>query len=196
MSLSRQQFTLLGIFALFLGPVILVMLMRSPWWQYHPEGLKNHGQLVQPPVQLPLEQVSGIKGKWLILYVLDPTCDQDCIDSITSLRQIHRAAGRNSSQLSIVLLGKTHPDPELLSKLESIYTEFRIISDPGSAALTTLDSVNADILTAAGNSNTIRTYILDPMHNVILAYGVTANPGDIHKDLKRLLKWSDQESTQ
>ena len=29
MSLSRQQLTLIGIFALFMGPVILVMMMRS-----------------------------------------------------------------------------------------------------------------------------------------------------------------------
>ena len=45
MSLSRQQLTLIGIFALFLGPVILVMLMRSSWWQYQPATLKNNGHL-------------------------------------------------------------------------------------------------------------------------------------------------------
>jgi len=38
MSLSRQQITLLGIFALFMGPVILVMLMRSSWWQSQVAG--------------------------------------------------------------------------------------------------------------------------------------------------------------
>ena len=54
MSLSRQQITLLGIFALFFGPVILVMLMRSSWWQYQPANLKNEGYLVTPPVHLAL----------------------------------------------------------------------------------------------------------------------------------------------
>jgi hypothetical protein len=39
----------------------------------------------------------------------------------------------------------------------------------------------------------IHTYVLDPMHNVVLAYPNSADPTDIHKDLKRLLKWSDQE---
>jgi hypothetical protein len=32
------------------------------------------------------------------------------------------------------------------------------------------------------------------MLNVILAYEVGSNPNNIHKDLKRLLMWSDQES--
>ena len=74
MSLSRQQFTLLGIFALFLGPVILVILMRSSWWQYQPAGMKNQGHLVQPPVPLALETTQAIDGKWLILYVLEQEC--------------------------------------------------------------------------------------------------------------------------
>ena len=76
MSLSRQQFTLLGIFALFIGPVLLVILMRSSWWQYQPSGMKNHGHLVQPAVSLNLQQSAGIENKWLVLYVLEQPCDQ------------------------------------------------------------------------------------------------------------------------
>ena len=57
MSMTRQQITLLGIFALFLAPVLLVVMMRSSWWQYQPEKFKNRGQLVQPPVQLPVGPV-------------------------------------------------------------------------------------------------------------------------------------------
>ena len=59
MSLSRQKLTLIGIFALFLGPVILVMLMRSDWWQYQPAGMQNKGFLVQPPVRLALDRAGA-----------------------------------------------------------------------------------------------------------------------------------------
>jgi hypothetical protein len=195
MSLSRQQITLLGIFALFLGPVILVMMMRSSWWQYQPAGLKNHGQLVQPPVHLSLDQTQAIDGKWLILYVLDQPCEQLCIEQVTALRQIHRAAGRNREHLAIVLLSRTNAGPELQSRLESIYPEFEFVTDSAGTALTILETVNAGVANATGDSNTLHTYVLDPMLNVILAYGVSANPNDIHKDLKRLLKWSDQGNT-
>ncbi len=190
MSLSRQQLTLLGIFALFLGPVLLVILMRSSWWQYQPSGMRNNGYLVQPPVSLALGQTTGIDGKWLILYVLDQPCDQACIEYVTNLRQIHRAAGRNANHLAIALLSDSEPDPALQTKLEAIYPQFNFVVDSGHSALSTLASINADIAAEPAN---IRTYILDPMRNVVLAYPSSANPSDIHKDLKRLLKWSDQE---
>jgi hypothetical protein len=189
MSLSRQQYTLLGIFALFLGPVLLVILMRSSWWQYQPSGLKNNGHLVQPPVHLSIEQTDSIDGKWLILYVLDQPCDQDCIDNVTALRQIHRATGRNGEHLAIALLSNAPVDSALQSRLETIYPEFSFVVDSKHAALGTLESINSGITTDSGD---ISTYVLDPLLNVILAYRSSANPTDIHKDLKRLLKWSDR----
>lgn len=194
MSLSRQQFTLLGIFALFFGPVLLVMLMRSSWWQYQPSGLKNQGHLVQPPIPLSLGQTQSIDGKWLILYVLDQPCAQQCIESVTALRQIHRAAGRNGDHLAIVLLSAAQMESGLRSRLEAIYPEFNIVLDSENTAITTLKTINSDIATTIPDSVEIQTYILDPMRNVILAYRTDAGPTDIHKDLKRLLKWSDQEA--
>jgi hypothetical protein len=191
MSLSRQQFTLLGIFALFLGPVLLVILMRSSWWQYQPASLKNHGYLVQPPVRLSLDLARGIESKWLILHVVDLPCDQECIENVTALRQIRRAAGKNGEHLAIVLLGETRFEPTQRSMLESIYPDFYLIEDTSRSVLNTLTSVNTDLGTDTAGLNDIQTYILDPMHNVILAYWVGANPNDMHKDLKRLLKWAD-----
>jgi hypothetical protein len=193
MSLSRQQLTLIGIFALFMGPVLLVILMRSSMWQYQPAGLKNLGHLVQPPVILPLERARTVDGKWLILYVLDQPCDQTCMDNVTTLRQIHRATGRNGKHLAIVLLSEAPVDPGLRDELESVYPEFEILADPAQTALGTLATINSNLRLETADSNTIHTYILDPMLNVILAYGADANPNDLHKDLKRLLKWSDQE---
>lgn len=193
MSLSRQQFTLLGIFALFFGPLLLVMLMRSSWWQYQPSGLKNLGHLVQPPVHLALNQTQNTDNKWLILYVLDQPCDEGCIESVTALRQIHRAAGRNGEHLAIVLLSNTQTEPALRSKLEVIYPEYHFEVDAQHTALKTLETINVELATDRADMDDTRTYILDPMLNVILAYPTGANPTDIHKDLKRLLKWSDKE---
>lgn len=190
MSLSRQQLTLLGIFALFFGPLLLVMLMRSSWWQYQPSGLKNKGHLVQPPVHLSLDQTQGMEGKWLILYELDQPCEQVCIENVTALRQIHRAVGRHAEHLAVVLLGSNETEPGLRSRLEAIYPGFNLVTDDDQAALSALELINTGL---TPNANDIHTYILDPMHNVVLAYRNNAEPTDIHKDLKRLLKWSDKE---
>ena len=193
MSLSRQQLTLLGIFALFFGPLLLVMMMRSSWWQYQPGGLKNQGLLVQPPVTLSLNQTEAIDDKWLILYVLDQPCDQGCIENVTALRQIHRAAGRKGEHLAIALLSNTRTDPALRSRLEEIYPAFNFMVDSPQTALSTLETINSGITSTHPESDEIHTYILDPMLNVILAYPSSADPTDLHKDLKRLLKWADQE---
>ena len=194
MSLSRQQLTLLGIFALFFGPVLLVMLMRSSWWQYQPSGLKNQGHLVQPPVHLSLEQARNIDGKWLILHVLEQPCDQGCIEDVTALRQIHRAAGRKSEHLGVALLSNTQTDLELRARLDNIYPEFSFLVDSSNIALEALGNINRDLARDEADPGDIHTYILDPMHNVILAYQANADPTDIHKDLKQLLKWSDKEN--
>jgi len=194
MSLSRQQITLLGIFALFLAPLLLVMLMRSSWWQYQPAGMKNQGYLLQPPVQLPLDLTHEFGDKWLILYTLDNPCGQKCIDHATALRQIHRATGRKSKHLEVVMLSDTLLESEFRTEIESIYPEFKIVVDTSGAATDVLATVNADMMTDTGDANLPNTYILDPMLNVILAYGMNSNPGDIHADIKRLLKWSEQEN--
>ena len=193
MSLSRQQYTLLGIFGLFLGPVLLVILMRSSWWQYQPSGLKNHGYLVQPPIPLSLDQSEDFKGKWLILFKLEQSCDQTCQERVTTLRQTHRAAGRHAEHLAIVLLSKTPVETALRSRLEHIYPEFIFVADSTNTAFTTLSEVKANTMIDSPQASEIHSYILDPMLNVILAYDTETDPGDMHKDLKRLLKWSDQE---
>jgi hypothetical protein len=189
MSLSRQQITLLGIFALFIGPLLLVMLMRSSWWQYQPAGLKNHGTLIQPPAPLALVQAEKFSGKWAILHVIDQPCDEACIEYVTALRQIHRATGRKADHLAIVLLSQAPLDETLKSRLQTIYPQFEYSVDSTGEVFNTLNSVNTSV-----ESGEVRSYVLDPMLNVVLAYRSDANPGDMHKDLKRLLKWSDQEN--
>ena len=192
MKLTRQQLTLLTIFALFLAPLLMVMIMRSPWWEYQPAALKNHGQLVQPPVQLPI--IKAVEGKWLLLYVISGPCERKCTDTITSLRQIHKAAGRQQEHLAIVILNKAGADPELQSRIESIYTGFNFVSDASTATIAKLEQINATLRSSEDRPDSILTYVLDPMHNVILAYGDEPNANNINKDLKRLLKWSKQDT--
>ncbi len=202
--MTRQQITLLSIFALFLAPVLLVALMSTSWWAYQPAGLSNRGQLVQPPVALPLGQHqldgSGISaaaftGRWLLLYVMPENCERTCTDDIVSLRQIYKVTGRRGQHLAIVLLHKQPVDNELRSKIASISQDMHLLAMAPAETLSTLLQINSDLGKEKQQAGTIRTYIVDPLLNVVLAYGEDANPGDISKDLKRLLKWSVQDKT-
>lgn len=210
MSMTRQQVTLLGIFALFLAPVLLVLMMRSSWWQYQPENFKNRGQLVKPTVLLPLGPVqvdtseqdgnkslaSTINGKWLLVYVMPANCERSCTDDIVSLRQIHKASGRQAKHLSIVVLNTNKSGLELQSIIESIYQELNFIANPPAETLASLARIGAGLASEQGRSNHFRTFVVDPMLNIMLAYGEDANPGDISKDLKRLLQWSREDKEQ
>jgi len=191
--MTRQQITLVGIFALFLAPLLLVLMMRSSWWEYQPGELRNLGELVQPPVQLPFGSIRQ-EGKWMLLYVIPGTCERKCMDDIISLRQIHKATGRQGQHLAIVILNANKVDSGLQSRIESIYQEFRFIADPPTETLAALARINAALSSEKGRSEDIRTYVVDPMLNVILAYRTDANPNDISKDLKRLAKWSRQDN--
>jgi len=193
MSLSRQKLTLIGIFALFMGPVILVMLMRSSWWQYQPAGMQNQGYLVQPPVPLALQQATGIEGKWTILYVLQQPCERDCLEHAAALRQIHTASGRHREHLAIALLSVTPLEPALRTTLEAVYPGFVLLTATTADIMLTFDSINANITKNPGDLDPVHSYVLDPMLNVILAYPASVPPSGIHKDLKRLLKLSEQE---
>ena len=202
--MTRQQITLLSIFALFLAPVLLVALMSTSWWAYQPEGFSNRGQLVQPPVALPLGQrqqdgsgvsATAFAGKWLLLYVMPENCQRRCTDDIVSLRQVYKATGRQGQHLAIVLLNRKQVDNELKAKIASISEEMHLLAMAPAETLSTLLQINSDLSKEKQQAGTIRTYIVDPLLNVVLAYGEDANPGDISKDLKRLLKWSVQDKT-
>jgi len=190
MHLSRQQTALLGIFILFLGPLLLVMLMRSSWWGYLPEELSNHGRLMQPPVALPLTENPAIAGKWLLLYRLPEPCGRNCLARITAMRQIHKAAGREQLRLTVALISKNHPDTALKTRIESIYSRFELITDAPASVFETLARINPETESAAIQGGNFDTFILDPEHLIILAYNTNNNPGDINTDLQRLLKWS------
>ncbi len=198
MSMTRQQVTLVAIFALFLAPLLLVLMMRSSWWGYQPTELRNYGLLVQPPVPLPAgplqQEGNRFNGNWLLLYVVAGNCDRGCIDDIVAMRQIHRALGRQGKYLSIVILHENKADSALQSKLESIYQELNFIAEAPAETLATLAQISTDLSPEKDSPSGIRTYVADPLGNVILAYRVGANPGNINKDLKRLLNWSKQDN--
>lgn len=194
MSFTRQQYTLIGIFALFFLPLILVILMRSSFWDYRPMQLKNHGELIQPPLALNIAE--DLKGEWLLAYVAPANCESSCLDRITALRQIYKAAGRHQEHLQVVVINSGSSNPSLADKVASIYADIEYIDAAPAEALNAFQTLSADLQASSKDPLERLTYILDPMQNVILAYKTDANPTDINKDLKQLLKWSQSDNAQ
>lgn len=192
MSFTRQQYTLMGLFALFFLPLILVMLMRSSFWDYRPAHLKNNGELVHPPLSLQIDE--ALKGEWLLTYVAPVNCDTSCLHRIAALRQIYLASGRQQEHLRVLVLNAGQPNPELAKKVTSIFADIIYIDSVPAGVLNSIQSLNADLQNSSGNPTERQTYILDPLQNVVLAYKTDTNPSDINKDLKQLLKWSKADN--
>ena len=197
--------TLLLIFALFLVPLLLAWFMYTGAFDFHPQSTRNYGILVEPQIAvtwtgLELENHSGdqgrdeneysvataLKGHWVILYPVRPSCDNDCISRVTLLRQVHRAAGRNMDRVRIALVAQGWMDGETMAKLSAVYPHFMLISDPDGFLSNAMASADA----AAGNHGDSATYLIDPLGNLMMLYGAESDPNDLNKDLKLLLKWS------
>jgi len=160
--------TLWLLLAVGLLPLLAALLMYFGGFGV-PEGRVNHGRLVldQPP--LPSWQLRGDdgqlwdgRGKWQLLQV-DLACDPQCQRWRRSLKQLHRALGRERNRVQphwvvgaqstasgVLRLGLEHP----------------------------LDSLAEGI------------WLADPRGNLVLYYGYDQSPRDLLDDLKRLLKLS------
>lgn len=195
---ARNRLVIVGIALLFFGPVVLAVLMQSPWWDYRPGHTVNRGQLVEPPLPFALSGLRSLggggetagPGAWTMLYRLPENCGERCLEDITGLRQIHIAAGRHRAELQPVLVSDAVPaDRDLRSWLD-IYPEFGVRVIENDALRRQLDRAQG---AAAAGGDTGYAFVLDPEQNLILAYPPRFNPANMNKDLKRLLKWSGQE---
>lgn len=186
---------LLIIASIFVLPLVLAWLMYSGTIEYNPVNTRNLGSLVQPPLPLALGKLAVLGGPaatleelddhWVMLYALPAPCDQACLERAATLRQVHRAAGRNQSRIRVLLTGSGDIRQSVNSLLE-VYPSFSIAADDGGELAGTLAAVAKD----SGAEMEDSLYLVDPLGNIMLFYAAGFDPNDLKKDLKRLLTWS------
>jgi hypothetical protein len=122
-----------------------------------------------------------------VLHVVPAPCDDRCIEAVTALRQVHRAAGRNQSRIRLVLLLGDGGANDRSAELPDVYDQFLLLKNPGGELRQAMDTVGsrAGVLSEPGAS-----YLVDPLGNIMLAYAAGSDPNHLKKDLKRLLTWS------
>ena len=186
---------LLIIASMFILPLLLAWLMYSGVIGYNPVNTRNLGSLVQPPVPLALGDLDVLGGPastldeldehWVMLYAVPDPCDQACLEHAATLRQVHRAAGRNQSRIRVLLTGNGDIRQSVKTLLE-VYPSFSIAADDTGELAAKLAAVAKD----SGAEVEGSLYLLDPLGNIMLFYAAGFDPNDLKKDLKRLLTWS------
>ena len=180
---NRNRWMLVGIFLLFFGGLALAGLLRFSGWR--PEGLKNKGELLQPPADLrdvaPALADGGTyrwkdaERTWRILAVTercDTTNAEACARLLADLDKVWQLSGKDADRVHVLWVGTLPaqgPRPRTLRVLQ-----------PSDAL--------RDGLPRSRDPKGMPVYLLDPNGFVVLRYAPGSDPGDLRTDLSRLLK--------
>lgn len=190
---TRNRLILVAIALLFFIPLVAAFLAQPELIGSDPEETVNRGDLVQPPVPLPLEgfrylgerDAEALAGRWLLVEPIADACDSRCESIATDLRQVHIATGRRQDEAAVLLLFRQAPAADEVAALEAIYPKFILAVDDSEAAGAALAAANGGPAPASGT-----TFIRDPEGFLMLHYAPGYERGDLNKDLTKLLKWS------
>lgn len=182
---------------------ILIALCGFPYiggtlyYQYreqHPQGnTTNYGSLISPVkevknINLTLldgsaKPITDYRKKWLMLYVLDGDCAEDCQKNIYFMRQIRRAMSEDRYRINRLLV---LDNKQLLSEdLQKYLQNFE-----GMDVATINSESRAEFFSSLqdASGNTFRKIMLiDPMGNFMMEYDPQPDPELVLKDVKRLL---------
>jgi hypothetical protein len=214
---GRQRRALIALALLFFAPLALAFILYyGIGWR--PGGRVNHGDLVEPPVPLPdlalprvdepRPEVAGaavpaaaaltastfLKGKWTLLYLGPGSCSAGCRTDLYNTRQVRAALGADRERVQRVFLAEgaccdldwlREQQPDLITVRASAAAAplAAILERAGQGAAAARGA-------AAGPAAADRVYLVDPLGNLMMSYGLDARPKGMLEDLKKLLRLS------
>ena len=187
---NRNRMMLLAIFALFFGSLIFAGVLRFSGWR--PAGMKNKGELLQPPADLRALTPKLLDGTdykwnpidrtWRIAVAPPADCGAECAKAARDIYTVWELLGREATRVDVLWLCASAPcaQPPGTPTLANL----RLLQ-PDAALRTRLPRANA--VTWKGGRG-VPVYVIDPNGFVILRYAAGADPGDLRSDLAKLLK--------
>jgi hypothetical protein len=175
----RSRLTLLLIAAMFLGSFLVAAVLRFTGWQ--PEGRRNYGELLQPPVQLAPAGFLRADGSrhawqpardgWRFVVAPAPGCAAACVRTLDSLHRLWLGQGRKADRLEVLWFGPLPAGPRFRGLVQ-------MRPDPALAAA----------LPEAASAGALPVYLVDPGGFLVLHYHPGFDPSGVRKDLGKLVK--------
>ncbi|MGY6587197.1 MAG: hypothetical protein ACXIUB_02810 [Wenzhouxiangella sp.] len=192
--MNKNQVAIVAVFLVFGVPVLLATLLHTTWFDWRPDGTRNHGELISPVIPLPVFSLampdgqplehSDLLDRWQLVHVRDGQCLEDCLEHLYWLRQVRAAQDRHQPDIGLVLISTAELTDETLAQIALLATDFRVLHGADGQYLSSYFPQPSDAQAS---------YILDPMANIILAYEDGADPNGIRRDLRRLLTWTRRD---
>jgi cytochrome oxidase Cu insertion factor (SCO1/SenC/PrrC family) len=188
-----SKLSLIAILVIAILPVAVGTLLYFSGWK--PSARVNNGELITPPrpvTDIALHTMAGspasfktMHGKWVMVYVDASACLESCPKSLYAMRQIHTAQGKEADRIKRVFIATDNQQSAALQAQHKLYPDMEIwIAD--ASVLPQLSKAFALDAGAAKH----RTYLVDPLGNVMMQYAPQADPAGVRKDLARLLSYS------
>jgi hypothetical protein len=188
---QRNRWTLLALCALFFGGLLLAGALRFSGWR--PAGMKNHGELLQPPADLRAVTPKLLDGTayawapinrvWRVTIAPPADCGAECTKAAEDIYKVWELLGREATRVDVLWLCPSMAACELPSNAPKLATLRLLQADAGLRA----KLPRVDLVTFNGHRG-VPVYVVDPNGFVILRYAAGSDPGDLRSDLAKLLK--------
>ena len=176
----RNRLVFFAVIAIFLGGMLVAGALRFSGWQ--PAGMKNNGELLQPPADLreaaPRLAAGGpyawdpAARRWRILVAPPADCGDPCRELARELDLVWRLFGTKADEVDILWLGAPpegavgNAATRVLARDPALRAQLPSVDDP------------------AG----VPVYVVDPNGFVILRYAPGFDPGGLRADVAKLLR--------
>lgn len=193
-SRHRPRLPIVMLALVFVLPVVLALYAYRTF-DVAKVGTTNYGELVHPA--RPLQQVAlttmdgtpftvaELRGKWTLVYILGSPCEELCAQAIYKMRQVRWSQGEEMHRVQRLLVVM---DSQYVAELEPLLAEYPgLIVVTGSSQATEAFAAQFDQPDEEAARLANRTYIVDPIGNLMMSYSHDADAKGMLKDLKRLL---------
>lgn len=172
----------------FVPLILAIGLYFSQSWS--PSGRVNEGTLYTPPLTLSALLLKNSRDqkaedlidekKWQLLFITSEMNDQT-LESLHLMRQVHKALGKNQNRIERNLVTLTPPANNNIQTL--------VIDYPNMRQLFTQES-DLQQFFSKNQPQVPALFICDPLGNIMLSYQLEQIGKPLLKDLKKLLKLS------
>lgn len=184
-----------GRWKLFLVLAVCAAPMVASYFTYYvikPQTKNNYGTIIDPR-QFPVPQLnavnaegksqelSSLKGKWLMVQIDRGICETPCQKKLYDMRQLRTAQGKEMERIQRVWLITDETAVEEKLRLGIAGTEMLRVAPT---------SLEKWLPTEQGTSIYDHIYLIDPLGNLMMRFPKDADANKVKKDLSKLLKAS------